>query len=815
MKKSLKRWHLLGAVMALSMAFAMPVFAEPAETVKVTVPNVKGGYLEVSYENEDGQRFRLPIGETVSVPKGSELRIRANGITYRPTSDKRVEASLKSLMANDEDLVEANGRNYNITADEDLKLTAVFTGEERSIKTEGEEYMVLFQSTEEETTGVLTEGAWSDKLYLENLTTGKKIDFSNVSVDVSQVYYEFTGEDGYPDQEDLEPDFFNIDKNGVVTASEKLQKGRYIIQGDFEYQEDLDAFYLEINVGARADFRMVTCMYKYSKNGWSMRSEYLGEVPVSDPANTTLKSVADSFQNSPDMIQLAGHPVSGWGSYRASTNSFTKYNLVDKVSKYLEAHDVVLTLTMIPQNYKVPEIQWLDAADVVPEDRKPGWVQEDGKWRYWTKDQEWATNQWIGNNNKLFWVGADGVMVTDGIAGTGDDKWFVNKKGERDTGKNGTAVIDGMEYTFENGKVVAVKLYVKTPSNATEVKGLADSLLNNMDSLSDEEKVEAADKLMGGIKKLNPSSMNEEEVLKYDDIFKAVFGNAVNLAPSQDAVMGKGAPDDSDMQLGGYVLKGAYVASGITSEMIEKAGGTVDVEYRVEQIATDSNASQAVRFNVTLLVNGKEVNSLAAPVYLELEMPEVFVASYSNATYNYKGSFEKNGSKKTFTLVFQNSGEKLILTVQDTGTYAIVVTKKSSSSGGSRSGARGSKGTYTATVNKPGAWVQNQTGWWYRFTDGTWPANQWMSLSLQGTDYWFFFNADGYMVTGWQLFENNWYYLNSVSDGTQGRMLTGWQLIDGKWYYLNTVSGPVYGAMLKDTTTPDGYTVGSDGALIE
>lgn len=57
MKKSLKRWHLLGAVMALSMAFAMPVFAEPAETVKVTVPNVKGGYLEVSYGNEDGQFF--------------------------------------------------------------------------------------------------------------------------------------------------------------------------------------------------------------------------------------------------------------------------------------------------------------------------------------------------------------------------------------------------------------------------------------------------------------------------------------------------------------------------------------------------------------------------------------------------------------------------------------------------------------------------------------------------------------------------------------------------------------------------------------
>lgn len=33
---------------------------------------------------------------------------------------------------------------------------------------------------------------------------------------------------------------------------------------------------------------------------------------------------------------------------------------------------------------------------------------------------------------------------------------------------------------------------------------------------------------------------------------------------------------------------------------------------------------------------------------------------------------------------------------------------------------------------------------------------------------------------------------------------------NGTWYYLST-----YGSMAHDTTTPDGYTVGSDGALIK
>ena len=43
-------------------------------------------------------------------------------------------------------------------------------------------------------------------------------------------------------------------------------------------------------------------------------------------------------------------------------------------------------------------------------------------------------------------------------------------------------------------------------------------------------------------------------------------------------------------------------------------------------------------------------------------------------------------------------------------------------------------------------------------------------------------------------------------------MYTGWHLIDGKWYYFSEGMKQPQGAMLANTTTPDGYEVGPDGA---
>ena len=74
------------------------------------------------------------------------------------------------------------------------------------------------------------------------------------------------------------------------------------------------------------------------------------------------------------------------------------------------------------------------------------------------------------------------------------------------------------------------------------------------------------------------------------------------------------------------------------------------------------------------------------------------------------------------------------------------------------------------------------------------------------------------MVTGWYTDKDgNVYYLNPVSDNTQGRMFTGWNWITGadglqRCYFFKTVSDGTRGSLYRATTTPDGYTVDATGA---
>lgn len=100
---------------------------------------------------------------------------------------------------------------------------------------------------------------------------------------------------------------------------------------------------------------------------------------------------------------------------------------------------------------------------------------------------------------------------------------------------------------------------------------------------------------------------------------------------------------------------------------------------------------------------------------------------------------------------------------------------------GSGSGSSGSSGSDASPAALRPGWQRDSTGWWYLHSDGHWPASEWLFWK----DNWYYFDSDGYMATGWRLW-------------------------DGKHYYLDDTNG----AMLHDTVTPDGYYVGSDGALI-
>ena len=54
-----------------------------------------------------------------------------------------------------------------------------------------------------------------------------------------------------------------------------------------------------------------------------------------------------------------------------------------------------------------------------------------------------------------------------------------------------------------------------------------------------------------------------------------------------------------------------------------------------------------------------------------------------------------------------------------------------------------------------GKWIQNSTGWWYQYADGTYPKNGW--ATIDGSKY--YFNSNGYMRTGWLNDNGKYFYL--------------------------------------------------------
>ena len=110
--------------------------------------------------------------------------------------------------------------------------------------------------------------------------------------------------------------------------------------------------------------------------------------------------------------------------------------------------------------------------------------------------------------------------------------------------------------------------------------------------------------------------------------------------------------------------------------------------------------------------------------------------------------------------------------------------------------------TYMAPVNSD-HWIKSESKWWYRYVDGSYPANCWAQIDGQ----WYHFDASGWMQTGWLWVNGAWYYL-----GPSGAMLVGWLNDGGVWYYLDPEAG---GAMATGVKTVQGaaYFFDASGAM--
>ena len=83
-------------------------------------------------------------------------------------------------------------------------------------------------------------------------------------------------------------------------------------------------------------------------------------------------------------------------------------------------------------------------------------------------------------------------------------------------------------------------------------------------------------------------------------------------------------------------------------------------------------------------------------------------------------------------------------------------------------------------VRFKGEWHQDDKGWWYANRSGSYTKNDWQQIDSQ----WYFFDQDGYMKTGWIQWGDKQYFCQD------------------------------FGAMMVSGVTPDGFTVGEDGARV-
>ena len=117
-------------------------------------------------------------------------------------------------------------------------------------------------------------------------------------------------------------------------------------------------------------------------------------------------------------------------------------------------------------------------------------------------------------------------------------------------------------------------------------------------------------------------------------------------------------------------------------------------------------------------------------------------------------------------------------------------------------GTSDNDGNTDTTGQVTGTWKHNNIGWWWQWTDGSYPVSSWGLINGS----WYYFDSIGYMASGWQYINGYWYYLGTANDGS---MKTGWQYINGSWYYMYGDGSMAANAWI------GGYYVNGSGAWVK
>lgn len=116
------------------------------------------------------------------------------------------------------------------------------------------------------------------------------------------------------------------------------------------------------------------------------------------------------------------------------------------------------------------------------------------------------------------------------------------------------------------------------------------------------------------------------------------------------------------------------------------------------------------------------------------------------------------------------------------------------------------------SIALPGSWAYQNGKWWWRYEDGGWPSN--CFLTIGGAEY--CFDSEGYAATGWRYLSDGWHLFSGSCahlkgwaasgshwfylDETSGLMKTGWVLVNHNWYYLDLSGAMQTGWLFLDNT---------------
>ena len=341
-----------------------------------------------------------------------------------------------------------------------------------------------------------------------------------------------------------------------------------------------------------------------------------------------------------------------------------------------------------------------------------------------------------------------------------------------------------------------------------EKKLTASEIETSVEALDDNTSPEVVGALADQIRGLSPAeleTMKPETLEKVDQLLQKATGIQVEVKCRNPLGL------TANKRISEAEIHGALLAADIAPT---DNGSNTQLTMRITQTTElKLNGKKVLTFEFELYKN-EEKTELKTPVEVIVKLPAEF--------------YPKDGFRVHLTGDGMDEWRDFIYHVADNTTSfwtdrftSFTIENPSGSGNGGGSGSSGGSGGssggsgpratgISSQPNAGGGWIKDSVGWWYQNPDKSYPKDGWAKIKYNGEDEWYFFDKNGYMLTGWVNWNGKWYYMSTAPDGTNGIMLTGWQIIDGKRYYFSEAVDGSIGVMLTDIQIQE-YYLGSDG----